>query len=71
MATIRKQGIGCRVEVRNHIGEDKSFGRALMVRTRTPSSGLNPHNAVIDEAPDHVMAPSPVAPTGLGVLRRH
>lgn len=71
MATIHKQGIDRHVEARRHVGEDKSFGRASLARTRTPRSGLNPYNAVVDETPDHVLASPPVTPTGWGGLRRH
>lgn len=71
MATIRKQGIDRHVEARQHLGEDKSFGRASLVRTRAPGSGLNPYNAVVDETPDRVLASPPVTPTGGGGLRRH
>lgn len=45
MATIRKQGIDPHAEARQHIGEDKSFGRASMQHTAPRKTGLNPHNA--------------------------
>ncbi|PZO03412.1 MAG: hypothetical protein DCF29_11975 [Alphaproteobacteria bacterium] len=51
MATIRKQGIRPNPPVRDHIGEDKSFGRASLLMTALIQRGLNPHNAVACDEP--------------------
>ncbi len=45
MATISKQGINPHAEARQHIGEDKSFGRTSLQNTAPRKTGLNPHNA--------------------------
>lgn len=66
MATIRKQGIHPHAEARQHIGEDKSFGRASLQNTAPRKTGLNPHNAnvasedLLLEA--EVVPPKPIVP---------
>jgi hypothetical protein len=68
MATISKQGIGHKPPINDHIGEDKSFGRASRLLTVPRKPGLNPHNAVACDDPvfdaDAVSAPKPVQTSG-------
>lgn len=68
MATIRRQGIHPNPPARDHIGEDKSFGRASRLLTAPRKPGLNPHNAVACDDPvvdaDAVSAPKPAQTTG-------
>lgn len=44
MATIRKQGIDPHAEIRRHLGEDRSYGRATLRHSAPRKSGLNPLN---------------------------
>lgn len=68
MATIRKHGIGHNPPIRDHIGEDKSFGRASRLLTAPRKPGLNPHNTVACDDPvvdaDAVSAPKLFQTTG-------
>ena len=68
MATISKQGIDPRPSIRDHIGEDKSFGRASQSTTAPRKPGLNPHNAIARDEPvvevDAVVAPAVIPTTG-------
>ncbi|MBJ7446317.1 MAG: hypothetical protein JHC81_02185 [Brevundimonas sp.] len=51
MATIRKTGTTQTPPAANHIGEDKSFGRASQLSKTARKSGLNPHNAKAEDDP--------------------
>lgn len=67
MATIRKSGIDPRPPIRDHIGEDKSFGRASLLRSPPRKVGLNPHNAIaVGDEPTiekDAVVTAPVIPT--------
>lgn len=51
MATTRKPGTTHTPPPANHIGEDKSFGRASQMSQTGRKSGLSPHNAKAEDDP--------------------
>ena len=51
MATIRKPGTTHTPPAVDHIGEDKSFGRASLLSQTAHKSGLKPHNAKAEDDP--------------------
>ena len=51
MATIRKPGTTHTPPAVDHIGEDKSFGRASLPSRPPRKSGLSPYNARAEDEP--------------------